>query len=80
MREIGKIIHYFKNINVAVIALTNSLKVGDKIKIKGVVTDFEQTVDSIQIDKNPIQAGKKGQEVAIKIADKVRDNDVVYKV
>jgi len=80
MQEIGKIIHYFKNINVAVIALADSLKVGDKIRIKGIETDFEQPVDSIQIDKNPIQEGKKGQEIAIKVTDKVRDNDVIYKI
>jgi len=80
MKEAGKVIHYFKNINVGVIALSGALSVGDSIKIKGMTTDFDQKVDSMQIDKNKIEKGKKGQEIAIKVSGQVRKGDIVYKV
>ncbi len=79
-KEIGKITHYFGKINVAAIALTDSLKVGDKISIQGSHTDFEQEVDSIQIEKESIQEAGAGQEVGIKVKDRVRENDAVYKL
>ena len=80
MQEIGKIIHYFQKINVGIIALTDALFTGDKIKIKGDTTDIEQTVDSMQIDKQPIEKATAGQEIAIKVSDKVRKGDIVYKL
>ncbi|MAE42605.1 hypothetical protein CMO93_02445 [Candidatus Woesearchaeota archaeon] len=48
-KEVGKVTHYYTNIGVAVVELTGALKVGDKIRIKGATSDFEQTVDSMQI-------------------------------
>lgn len=78
-KPIGKIFTYYSKIGVAAIDLTAALKVGDTILIKGATTDFEQKVDSMQIDGKEIKAAKKGQSIGIKVSDKVRPNDVVYK-
>lgn len=79
--EIGKVVGYFSKIGVAAIDITQgSLKVGDKIHIKGHTTDFEQDVDSIQIEHQNVPEAKPGDSIGIKVKDKVRDHDIVYKV
>lgn len=78
-KEIGKIFSYFSKIGVAAIKLTGVLKVGDTIHIKGATTDFEQKVDSMQTDNKPIKSAKKGDDIGIKVKDRVRPNDKVYK-
>ncbi len=78
--EIGKITHYYGNINVGIIELTDSLKVGDNIHIKGHTSDITQTVESIQIEHRNITEAEKGQVVGIKVLDKVHPHDKVYKV
>jgi hypothetical protein len=77
--EIGNIAHFFPKISVAVLDLTLPLTVGDRILIKGPNTDFEQTVESMQIDRAPIQRGEGGQSIGLKVAQPVREKDVVYK-
>jgi hypothetical protein len=77
--EIGTITHYFSKINVAVVDLTLPLSVGDRIQIKGPLTDFEQIVDSMQIDRQSIQRAEGGQSVGLKLAQIAREKDVVYK-
>jgi putative protease len=77
-KEVGKVRHYFDKIQVAVIDVTDSLKVGDKIRIKGSQTDFEQTVDSMQIDKQVIKEAKKGDAIGMKVTSPVRENDKIY--
>jgi hypothetical protein len=77
--EIGNIIHYFSKINVAVIELTLPLSVGDRIQIKGPLTDFEQIVDSMQVDRKAIHRAEGGQSVGLKLAQIVRERDVVFK-
>jgi putative protease len=72
--------HYYTNISVGVIKLSGTLKVGDKIRIKGATTDFEQNVESMQIEKDKIEEGKKGQSIGLKVKEHVRANDVVYKL
>lgn len=79
-KEVGKITHFFDKIGVAVVKLSSELKQGDKIRIKGASTDFEQVADSMQIDKEKIEKAKKGQEIGLKVKDKVRVNDAVYVV
>jgi ribosomal 50S subunit-recycling heat shock protein len=79
-KKIGKVTHYFTNIGVGVIKLSATLKIGDKIKIKGTTTDFEQKVSSMQIEKDKIEEAKKGKSIGLKTKDHVRENDVVYKV
>lgn len=77
---IGAINHYYSKIGVGIIDLKDSLKVGDKIKIKGHSTDIEQDIDSIQIDHAEVPEAKKGDVVGLKVSDKVREGDLVYKV
>ena len=79
-REVGKITHYFGNIGVAVVELTDTLKLGDKIRVKGATTDFEQEVESMQIEHKDVEKAEKGQAVGLKVKEKVRDNDKVYVV
>ncbi len=79
-KEIGKITHYFGKIGVAAIRLSDTLKAGDQISIEGAHTNFEQVVESIQVDKAAIPEAGAGQEAAIKVKDRVREGDTVYKV
>jgi selenocysteine-specific translation elongation factor len=80
MKQIGIVTRYFHKIGVAAIKLEGSLSVGDSIKIKGATTDFEMEVASMQVDRKDIESGQKGQEIAIKVADRVRENDSVFLV
>ncbi len=78
--KIGKIEKYFAKIGVAAIALIDGdLKAGDRIHIVRHTTDFEQSVDSIQIEHAEVESANPGELVAIKVADRVRDNDTVFK-
>jgi len=77
--EIGRITHFFTKISVAVIELTMPLAVGDTIVIKGPTTDFEQVVESMQIEHNNVQRAEAGQSIGLRIAQRVRENDMVYK-
>jgi len=77
--EIGHITHFFSKINVAVIELKAPLNVGDTIVIKGPSTDFEQVVDSMQIEHKNVQRGEEGQSIGLKVANRVRETDTVYK-
>jgi len=79
-KEVGKVTHYYTKLGVAVIELTDTLKVGDKIKIKGATSDFEQPVESMQIEHENVQEAKKGADIGIKVKDKVRVGDTVFKV
>jgi hypothetical protein len=77
--EVGHITHFFSKINVAVLELTAPLAVGDRILIKGPTTDFEQTVDSMQIEHANIPKAEAGQSIGLKMAEHVKERDVVYK-
>ena len=77
--EIGQVTHFFSKISVAVIELKKPLKVGDTIAIKGPTTDFEQPVDSMQIEHKDVQKAEAGQSIGLKVAQRVRETDIVYK-
>jgi hypothetical protein len=77
--EIGHIAHFFAKISVAVVELTLPLAVGDRILIKGPITDFEQTVESIQIDRQDIHRVEGGQSIGLKVVQPAKEKDVVYK-
>ena len=77
-KEIGVVSDFFAKINVAAIKLSGALKTGDKIHIKGHTTDFEQAVDSMQIHNKAVEKAKKGDEIGIKVKDRVRRNDKVF--
>ena len=78
--EVGKISDFFAHPVVAGIELTKALKVGDTIHIKGHTTDLEFTIGSIQIDNVNVNEAKAGDSVGIKVTDRVRHGDIVYKV
>jgi hypothetical protein len=77
--EIGHITHFFPKISVGVVELTLPLLVGNRILVKGPTTDFEQTVDSMQIDRKAIERAEGGQSVGLKVNQPVKEKDVVYK-
>jgi len=79
-KKIGIITHYFGNISVGIIKLDAPLKVGDNIHIKGAHDDVIQSVDSIQIEHEDVETAGKGDEVGIKVVDKVHPHDEVYLV
>ncbi len=79
--KIGEVFHYFSKIGVAAIRLTDGdLKVGDTIQVQGPTTDVTQTVESMQIEQSPVAGATKGQSVGLKVKEKVRERDLVYKV
>ena len=79
--EIGKVTHYFGKISVAAIEITQgTLRVGDTIHVKGHTSDFTQTVDSMQVEHESIEVARVGDEIGMKMAEYVRENDAVYKV
>ncbi len=80
-KRIGTVIDYFAKIGVVAIHLEEEgLKVGDTIHIKGHTTDFTEEVTSMQIERNPVQEAKVGDDVGIKVKERARKRDVVYKV
>ena len=77
---IGTVSDFFARPVVAAIELTAALKVGDKIHIKGHTTDLELDVESMQIDNAPVKEAKAGDSVGVKIPERVRKGDTVYKI
>jgi putative protease len=78
--QVGTITHYFPNIGVASAKLTGELKVGDRIHVKGHTSDVSGSIDSLEIEHQHVASGGSGQEVAFKLAEKVRPGDRVYRV
>ena len=78
--EVGKVSDFFARPVVAGIELTGRVKVGDKLHIKGHTTDMELIVDSMQIDNVNVQEAGAGDSVGIKVADRVRRGDAIYRV
>jgi putative protease len=78
--EIGKVTHYYDKIGVMVIKLTDKVSVGDRIKIKRGDEEFEETIESMQVEHENIDKAKKGDEIAIKISGKTKEGAMVYKV
>lgn len=77
-KVVGKITHYFPKIGVAVVEVSEEMKDGDKILIKGKRTNFEQVVESMQIEHQKISVAKKGQSIGLKVANAVEPGDLVY--
>jgi len=78
--EIGHVSDFFAHPVVAGIELTGTLKVGDQIHIKGHTTDLEMTVNSMQINNVNVTEAKRGDSVGVKVTERVRNGDHVYKV
>ncbi len=78
-KAIGEIRHFYDKISVAVIGVTAPLKVGDTIEIRGTTTNFSQKIASMQIEHKLIKVAKRGDAVGLKVKEKVRKGDIVYK-
>lgn len=78
---IGEMTHYFGKIEVGIVKIKKGkLESGDKIHIKGATSDFEQEVKSMQIEHEEVEKAKKGDVIGLKVKDKVREGDEVYKI
>ncbi|MBD3205836.1 hypothetical protein GF319_05755 [Candidatus Bathyarchaeota archaeon] len=78
--KVGEITHFFTDINVAVIELTDTLEEGDRIKVEGATTDFEHTVRSMEIEHEHVEIAEAGQSIGLKIPQRAREGDTVYKI
>ncbi|MBI4618565.1 MAG: translation elongation factor-like protein [Desulfobacterales bacterium] len=80
-KKVGEVIKFFPKPSVAAIKITEgTLTVGDTILIKGHTTDLQEEVKSMQIDNVPVEKAESGQLIGIKVKDRVREGDTVYKV
>jgi translation initiation factor IF-2 len=78
---IGTVTHYFGNVKVAAVEITDGeLHVGDTIHVVGHTSDFTQPIDSMQIDRQPVEAAKAGDAVGIQVIEHAREHDRVYRV
>lgn len=77
---VGKVIHYYDKIGVAVIKLDKSLKVGDSVKFVHGENEFTQSIESMQLEHVQVKEGKKGHEVAVKVDKEARSGTLVYLV
>lgn len=75
---VGKVVHYYDKIGVAIIKLDKTLKVGDKVKFVKGDSAFEQEVSSMQVEHAQIPAGKKGDEVGIKVDKQTKEGTLLY--
>ena len=76
----GRITHYYASIGVAAAEVSGSLEVGNQIHIKGHTTDFEQKIESMQIEHKLVTKAVKGQVIGLKVKDYVREQDMIYRV
>lgn len=79
-QPIGKVTHFFGHINVAVIELSESLKVGESIRVIGGNTDFTQPVESLEVDHKKVSEAKVGDSVGLKVSEKAHEGYKVYRV
>ncbi len=80
LEKVGEVSHYFTRIGVAVVDLSGPLKVGDRIAIKGMTTNYEMTVASMQIEGTDIEEAGVGDDIGMKVDDRVRQGDIVYRL
>jgi translation elongation factor EF-1alpha len=78
--RIGKVKHYFDKLGVAVLDLSDKLRVGETVHFLGHSTDFKQEVNSLQIEHQNVDEAGPGQEVALKVIQHVHPNDGVFKI
>ena len=77
---IGKVTHYFGHLNVAAVQLTGPLAVGDEVHVKGHTTDFNQKIDSLEVEHQKVSEAAAGDDVAFKVSEKARPGDQVFRV
>ncbi len=79
-REVGKVVGYFGKIGVAAVEATADFALGDNLHFKGGTTDFSVTVESMQVDNQPVSRAEPGNKVGIKVPDKARHGDTVFRI
>lgn len=80
LQEVGTVTHFFAKISVAVIELKASISVGDKILVRGPTTNLEQIINSMEIEHKKVERAEAGQSIGMKMDDRVRERDSVYKI
>jgi putative protease len=80
LEKVGEVTHYFTKISVAVVDVSAPMKIGDRIAIKGMTTNFEQAVKSMQIEGKNIEEADAGDDIGMKVDDRVRKGDIVYRL
>lgn len=79
-KKVGVITHFYNKIGVGIIRCDEEIKIGDTLRFAGHETDFNQEIKEMQFDHKAIDKAKKGQEIGVKLDQRVRENDGVYKV
>lgn len=79
-KPIGEVTHYYGGLGVAVVKFNKTVKVGESVQFKGTTTDFTQKLNSMQFDHKEVDSAQKGQEVGVKVDDRVREGDEVFAV
>ena len=77
-KRIGEVTYYYDRINVAIIILSHTLKLGDQIHFLGHGSDFLQEITSMELDHKKIKSAKKNQEIALKVSKPVKKHTIVY--
>lgn len=80
MKEVGKVTHYYGKIGVAIVELSDSLRVGDRIKIESKHGEFEQAVDSMEVEHKPVEEARRGEAIGLKVREKVGEGAKVYQL
>lgn len=78
--KVGTVTHWYGEISVAGVDVEGDIKIGDTIRIVGATSDFTQTLDSMQIDHEDVEAAKAGDSIGIKAVDHARINDEVFRI
>lgn len=78
-KPVGEVVHWYDKIGVAVVKLAGALKLGERIKIKRGEETFEDSITSMQFDHKPIDVGKKGQEIAVKLSQPAKEGATIFK-
>jgi hypothetical protein len=78
--RLGEVIHYYDHVQVAVLRLASGLKQGERLHFRGAHTDFEQSAESLQVDHQPVTEAPARAEVAVKVDQRVRRGDAVFRI
>ena len=78
-QSIGSVTHYFGHLSVAAVTLTDTLRVGDRIHIRGHTTNVEQSVDSMEVEHAKVDSAGPGDDVALQVIDHVRERDQIFR-
>jgi putative protease len=79
-KKVGVVTHYYTKLGVGIVKLDVDLKVGDKVRFEGAKTKFEQPIQEMELEHKKVEVAKKGQEVGVKLVDRVREKDKVFLV